>query len=308
MFALRNRTAVPVHEKRMVRANGVDIRAQAMGDPADPCVLMVQGANAPMIRWEDEFCLRVASAGRYVIRYDNRDTGHSTTFPAGSPGYDVSDLAKDAVGVLDAYGIEEAHVIGFSMGGMICQHLAFDHAGRVLSAVVGGSTYDPSALTALAVGEGMDTGRLPGPPQKTIDMLGFLSTVDWTDERQALEGWIREDIDLLGSGDVPNLEGTRALLTQVVREARDIVSHRTNHPIAVNNTPSWGDRLKDVRVPTLVIHGTDDGCLPLPHGRAVAGAIPGAKLMVVEGMGHILAVRSPYFDVFADAVIEHTGG
>jgi pimeloyl-ACP methyl ester carboxylesterase len=94
----------------------------------------------------------------------------------------------------------------------------------------------------------------------------------------------------------------------MMAEAGDLASHRLNHPLAVTHTPSWRARLKDIRLPTLVFHGAEDGCLPLPHGEALAREVPGARLQVVEGMGHILAPGSRYWDLLADAVIDHSAG
>jgi pimeloyl-ACP methyl ester carboxylesterase len=297
--------AAAAHEARMVHTNGVELRTQAFGDRRDPALLLVMGATASMRRWPEDVCVRLASAGRFVIRYDNRDTGRSTAFPPGAPGYTVRDLADDAIGVLDAYGICSAHVAGYSMGGMIAQNIAIYHPGRIRSAFLLGSTPDGSAIASAASGTGEDTKALQPPPQAVMDLIAFLGGVDWTDETQAIEAWVREDLVLLGPGDTPEPELDRANVTTIVREARNILSHRTNHPIAVAAS-HWRDRLKEIRTPTLVMHGSHDYCLPLDHARAMANEIPRAKLIVVEGMGHVLSPTSRYWDTFAEALIAHT--
>jgi pimeloyl-ACP methyl ester carboxylesterase len=284
MLAAAPARTVQMHAERMVRSNGVELRAQAFGDPRDPALLMIMGATGSMRRWPDEFCIRLAEAGRFVIRYDNRDTGRSTTFPIGAPGYTVRDLADDAVGVLDAYGVECAHVAGWSMGGMIAQNIAIHHPSRIRSVFLFGSSPDGSAIGAAASGVGEDTRALAAPPQQVIALLSFLANVDWT---------------------APAPELDRANLAVIVREARDILAHRRNHPIVVA-TSYWRDRLKDIRAPTLIMHGSHDYCLPLDHAKAMADEIPGAKLVVVEGMGHVLSPTSRYWDVFAEALIAHT--
>jgi len=299
--------AVPVHEERMVRANGVDLRTQAFGDPSDPALLLIMGAIASMRRWPDDFCIRLAEAGRFVIRYDNRDTGRSTVFPVGAPGYSIRDLADDAVGVLDAYGIGSAHVAGWSMGGMITQNIAIHHPNRIRSAFLFGTSPDGSAAGSAASGAGADSGALSPPPQPVLEWFAVLAGVDWTDEAQAIEAWVREDLVLLGPGDTPAPDLVRANVTIIVREARNILSHRKNHSIVVA-TSYWRDQLKDIRTPTLVMHGSHDYCLPLDHAKALATEIPGAKLIVVEGMGHVLSPTSRYWNVFADALIAHTAG
>jgi pimeloyl-ACP methyl ester carboxylesterase len=307
MFAGSKPHTVQVHEERMVRTNGVELRAQAFGSSTHPALLLVAGATAAMKRWPEEFCIRLAEAGRFVIRFDNRDTGRSTTFPTGAPGYSIRDMADDAVGVLDAYGVKRAHLAGWSMGGMITQNVAIHHPDRIRSAFLFGSSPDGSAAGSAATGAGKDRGVLSRPTQKTIELLGFLATVDWTDDAQAVEAWVREDMALIGPGDEPAPEGSRANARIIVREARNILSHRKNHGIAVA-TSYWRDRLKDIRTPTLIMHGSHDYILPLDHAEAMAAEIPGAKLVVVEGMGHVLSVTSRYWDVFADALIAHTAG
>jgi pimeloyl-ACP methyl ester carboxylesterase len=297
--------AIRVHEERMVRANGIDLRAQAFGDANDPALLLIMGATAPMRRWPEEFCVRLAEAGRFVIRYDNRDTGRSTVFPVGAPGYSIRDMADDAVGVLDAYGIERAHVAGWSLGGMVTQNVAIHHPGRIRSAFLFGTSPDGSAIGAAASGVGTASGALSAPPHPVLELMAFLAGVDWTDEAQAIDAWVREDEVLLGPGDTPAPALDRANVTVIVREARDILAHRKNHGIVVA-TSYWRDRLKDIRTPTLVMHGSHDYCLPLDHAKAMADEITGARLIVVEGMGHVLSPTSRYWQLFADALIAHT--
>jgi pimeloyl-ACP methyl ester carboxylesterase len=297
--------AVVVHEERMVRANGVDLRTQAFGDPSDPALLLISGATSSMKRWPDEFCVRLAGAGRFVIRYDNRDTGRSSVFPVGAPGYSIRDMADDAVGVLDAYGVERAHIAGWSMGGMITQNVAIYHPNRIRSAFLFGTSPDASAIGSAASGAGKDSGTLSAPPPSVLELLAFLASVDWADEAQAIDAWVREDEVLLGPGDTPEPDLDRINVAVLVREARNIHAHRKNHGIVVA-TSFWRDRLKDIRTPTLVMHGTDDYCLPLDHAKAMANEIPGATLTVVKGMGHVLSPTSRYWQVFADALIAHT--
>jgi pimeloyl-ACP methyl ester carboxylesterase len=298
-------STVRVHEERMVRANSVDLRTQAFGDADDPALVLIGGATSSMKRWPEEFCSRLAEARRFVIRYDNRDTGRSSVFPIGAPGYSIADMADDAVGVLDGYGIQRAHFAGWSMGGMITQNVAIHHPDRIRSAFLFSTTPDGRAIGSAASGAGKESGTLSAPPRPVLDLLEFLAGVDWTDEAQAIEAWLREDEVLLGPGDTPDRDLDRINVTVIVREARDILAHRKNHSIVVASS-YWRDRLKDIHTPTLVMHGTHDYCLPLDHAKAIANEIRGARLIVVEGMGHVLAPRSRYWDVFATALIQHT--
>src|SRR5207247_8230939 len=117
----------------MIEANGVELCTESFGDPADAPILLVMGVGGSMLWWEEGFCRMLADGGRFVIRYDHRDTGRSITYDVGSPGYTGADLVADAVGVLDAYGVAAAHVVGVSAGGAVAQLLARDRRIRLLS-------------------------------------------------------------------------------------------------------------------------------------------------------------------------------
>lgn len=118
--------------EQIIKMDGIAICTESFGKQTDPPILLIMGATASMICWEDEFCQRLADNGRYVIRYDNRDVGRSVTYAPGKPEYTLEDLADDGVGVLDAFGIERAHIVGMSMGGMLAQIIALRHPERVL--------------------------------------------------------------------------------------------------------------------------------------------------------------------------------
>lgn len=120
----------------MIEANDVEICTESFGDPADSPILLIMGTGASMLWWDDGFCRMLADGGRFVVRYDHRDTGRSVTYEVGHPGYTGSDLVDDAAGVLDAYDVQAAHVVGVSAGGALGQLLALDYPGRVLSLVL----------------------------------------------------------------------------------------------------------------------------------------------------------------------------
>jgi pimeloyl-ACP methyl ester carboxylesterase len=157
-------------DQRMLPVNGVELCVETFGDPADPAILLIGGAAAAMDWWEDEFCARLAAGLRFVIRYDHRDTGQSTSCPAGKPNYGLDDLAKDAVGLLDVLEIDRAHVVAVSMGGMIGQRLALDHPNRVAS------------LTAMSTSPGGPGGpdNPDLPPARVRDLAGRIAdrTID----------------------------------------------------------------------------------------------------------------------------------
>lgn len=127
---------------RMVAVNGVELCVQTFGDAGDPAILLIGGATQSMDWWDDDLCARLAAGPRYVIRYDPRDTGASTTYPAGAPPYSGDDLAADALGILDALAVTRAHIVALSMGGMLAQRLAVHHPDRIATLTLTSTTRD----------------------------------------------------------------------------------------------------------------------------------------------------------------------
>jgi len=148
-----------VSNDKIVRANGVHICAETFGDPAHPGILLIHGATASMLAWEDEFCRRLAAGARFVIRYDHRDTGRSVSYEVGAPPYTLGDLMEDAIGLLDAFDLKRAHLVGRSMGGGIAMLAALEHSERVASVTLmatspGGSDLPPPSNAFLAHTQG----------------------------------------------------------------------------------------------------------------------------------------------------------
>src|SRR5438046_2133285 len=158
----------------MIEANGVELCTEPFGDPVDPPVLLVMGVSASMLWWEEGFCRLLAEGGRFVIRYDHRDTGRSVTYEPGRPEYTGADLVADAVGVLDAYRLPAAHVVGVSMGGALAQLLALDFADRVASLVL--------ISTSVAL---PDERALPRGADELSRFLASVD-VDWSDAQSVI--------------------------------------------------------------------------------------------------------------------------
>ena len=288
--------------EKMVKSNGVDICTEEFGDVAAPTVLLVMGAGASMLRWPEDFCQQIAAGGRHVIRYDNRDTGRSTTYPPGSPEYTVEDLADDAVGVLDAFGIDRAHVVGASMGGMIAQQVALRHPDRVITITPMISTPDPSAIMASLAGEAA-ADALPGPTDAVVAAISGRAQLDWSDDAAVVDDAVALFRVLTGSK-YPFDEVEQREIAEAELKRTSSFASSMNHAIAVGATPAWRPRLSEIRVPTLVVHGTEDPILPYPHGQALAAAIPGAQLLTLEGVGHELP--RGVWDTVIPAVLEQT--
>lgn len=261
--------------------NGVRICAQTFGSPEDPAILLIHGASASMVWWEAELCRRIAAAGRYVIRYDQRDTGRSVTYPVGEPGYTSTDLTLDAIGLLDALRVQRAHVVGRSMSGAIALGAALDHADRV------------STLTLVSTSTGdLPFGHVeaPGMPEMANDD----EAVDYI--VAAIRAY---------AGRSPHFDEAevRALAAQDVARSVDLRAAMVNH-FRMEFVAPQGGSYRDVRVPTLVVQGECDPVFGVPHGQALHEAIAGSQLVVVRGSGH--DVLRPAWDQFVPALVRHT--
>ena len=268
-----------------VGPTGICIAYQRAGDPDAPAVLLIMGIAAQSIHWPAEFCEALVAGGLQVIRFDNRDSGLSThmteapppDLPAALAGdfssvsYTLSDMAADAVGLLDALGIAKAHVVGASMGGAIAQTVAIEHPERVRS------------LTSMmsTTGNG-SVGQIS--PEVLRELFGGPRAVTRDDVIQQMLRAVR----VIGSPGYPADEGEVAAVAGLAYD-------RCYDPIGVARqaiaTVASGDRterLRQLSVPTLVIHGLADRMCDVSGGRATAEAIPGAELVLIEGMGHNL--------------------
>jgi pimeloyl-ACP methyl ester carboxylesterase len=275
--------------ERMVKVGGIQLCVETFGDARDPAVLLIMGAATSMLHWEDEFCERLAAGSRFVIRYDHRDTGRSITYEPGAPEYTGHDLVADAAGVLDALGVDRAHVVGMSMGGGIAQRLARDYPGRV------------SALTLIATSPGSG----PDLPGMSEELRAHFTephpAPDWSD-RDAVVDYLVEDERMYAARSRPFDEaGRRELAERSFDRSINLASTMTNH-FVLESGESSRHGLVEIRVPTLVLHGTEDPLFPIGHGQALAREIPGARLVALEQTGHEVPRES--WDVVIPAILD----
>jgi len=278
--------------ERFAQVGDLEIAYETFGDPADSAVLLIMGLGSQMILWPDELCEALAEEGYFVIRFDNRDVGRSTILDAPPPDlqrvaageadapYLLDQMAEDAVGLLDALGIDRAHVVGASLGGMIAQRLAIDHPERVLTlASIMSTTGD----------------REVGNP--TPEAMTVLMTAPPLDR----EGYLESTVQARG------VIGSRPLDEDRTRDLAGRAFDRGYHPqgtarqfAAIIASPDRTTALRELRIPTLVLHGSEDPLIDPSGGRATAAAIPDAELVVIDDMGHDLPLWS--LDAIADAL------
>jgi pimeloyl-ACP methyl ester carboxylesterase len=273
-----------------IRSNGIELEVEEHGPADGPPMLLIMGLGMQLTGWPDEFVGLLAQAGFRVLRFDNRDIGLSTKFdewgsadlmkgalchalhlPVRSP-YTLDDMARDAIGILDALGIARAHVVGCSMGGMIAQLLAARHPRRLLS------------LTLIMTTSG--SRRLPGPTLKA--RMSLLSRPRNPHEIESVLEHGSAIFKVISSPGFPTKEA-------LVRERIALSIKRSNHPggigrqlLAVAASDDRTPLLGQIAVPTYVIHGRADPLVPVANGIDLARRIPGAKLELIDGMGHDL--------------------
>ncbi len=263
----------------------IDICYQRLGNPDAPLVLLIMGVAGQLVNWPDSFCLELAESGLQVIRFDNRDAGRSTHIDGAPPpdlpaalagdlssaSYTLSDMAADAVGLLDAVGFQRAHVVGASMGGAIAQMMAIEHPGRVRSLV-----------------SMMSTTGAPGVGQPDPEALKAVFGGGPVETREAYIEMALRAARVVGSPAYPaDEEETAAIWGRAWDRGHDPLA-AARQGIATIATGDRTQRLRGVTAPALVIHGLADRMCDPSGGRATAAAIPGAELVLIEGLGHNL--------------------
>ena len=272
----------------------VHLCVETIGDRGDPALLLIGAATWSMDWWEDGLCRRLSSRDRHVVRYDQRDTGRSTSYPPGSPGYTSADLVSDVVAVLDALEIGRAHVVGLSMGGATAQRLALEHRDRVATLTLMSTSPIDSSIEGL-----------PGPsPEIRATFSSPGPEPDWEDRSAVVDHIVEGERPYAGPGNFDESR-LRSLAAQVFERTNDLAASLANHFVLDDGDP--GDtRLGQLDgLATLVVHGTADPMFPLAHGRALADSIPGAQLLELDDVGHQLPPPHTW-DLVVDALVEHT--
>lgn len=282
-------TEIQVPEQ-LIRVNGVDLCAEAFGNPSDPLLLLIHGTGSSMVSWDEELCERLAGGERFVIRYDSRDAGRSMTSPLGGPAYGSRDLVADAIGMLDHFGASRGHLVGMSGGASVAQLAALEHPSRVASLTLVCST--PGI-------PGMETVDLPPPTVRFSEARA----PDWSDRAAVVDYLVEAERPYAVRFDAA---AARARAERVVDRSTDLEAFATN-PFEVDPGEPWRPRLGEIATGALVIQGRQDPMFPPAHGRALAAEIPDAGLLVLDDMGH--EHLPPHtWDIAVPAILEHTAG
>ena len=269
------------------KANGIEIEYETFGPDNAPAVLLINGLGSQMTRWPVPFCEKLVARGFRAIRFDNRDVGLSTWFQSGDR-YTLSDMAADAMGLLDHLKIDRAHVVGVSMGGMIAQTVAIEHPDRVLS------------LTSI-----MSATGAPGTLDSTPEAAAVLTTPapDPVADEEAFVAHGMRNARVIGSPAYPWADAP--LRERVLSDMRRAFNPKgvQRQRGAIGASGDRTEKLKALKVPTVVVHGEADPLVPKAGGEATAAAIPGAELRIIPGMGHDLpeALYDTFIDAIADA-------
>ena len=271
------------------QTNGITLEAETFGDPQHPAIVLIMGLGCQLVVWPVALCEALAAAGFYVVRFDNRDIGLSEKIKGERDPqffknilrsklglkvrapYLLADMAKDTLGLMDALGIRRAHIVGLSMGGMIAQTLALDHAERLLS------------LTSI-----MSSSNNPRLPQASFKVQKRLVRRPKSRERDALIDHGAETWMVLASPHAIPSEEERRLLAALSVDRSIYPRGYIHQLLAILASGSRHRRLPEIKLPTLVIHGEDDPLVPVAAGYEQAKLIPGAAIEVLKHMGHDL--------------------
>jgi pimeloyl-ACP methyl ester carboxylesterase len=291
LYSYTNKMNQPIMQSQQIRNNGVQLFSESFGSPNDAPILLIMGAMSSGIWWPAEFCRQLAAVGRYVIRYDHRDTGCSTHYESGQINYSVEDLANDAFDVLDGYQIQSAHVAGMSLGGYLAQLMALKQPQRIKSLTL---------IASERLAEADPT--LPEIDPSVLNYHAKASELDWTDRAAVLDYQVGAWRLLSGSAH-PFNESMIHELAETDFDRTPNLTTAFNHAL-VGGGEQWLGRLDEITAPTLIIHGTEDIVLPYAHALALKTEIPHAKLLTLSGTGHEL--HPDDWSVMIEAIQQHT--
>lgn len=259
---------------KVVENKQIKLTIEAFGKPSHPAILLIAGAASSMLYWDEFFCRKLSAKGFFVIRYDNRDTGESTTFKPDTINYTIVDMADDAKSILDSYKITKAHIMGISLGGLIAQIFALKYPENVNSLILMSTGY-----------WGEISSDIPAMDDAIIKILEEKSKIDWNDETQVLTYLLKISDLMLGSKPL-NMEREQFRIKQEFRRANNYQS-MFNHSL-IQGGEDFFNRIDEINVPCLIIHGTKDKIWHYKNAEFLHSNLRNSKLLELLGTGHEL--------------------
>jgi pimeloyl-ACP methyl ester carboxylesterase len=276
---------------KQIQSNNITLNTEHFGDSKNPAVLLIMGATAQGLMWDELFCKALANLELFVIRYDHRDTGRSSRIDYNKNPYTLYDLKEDAIAVLDGYGVKKAHFVAASMGSFIAQKVAIDNPDRILSLTCIMSSPNHQIFVDGFLGNDISHHPLPASNPKIMEYYQELlsinpKTVEESDKLHT-EAWKK----VAGHEEHLHIRMFEGKILKRLKNHKYI----HNHSFALANSPDLYNDLNKISVPTLVIHGEEDYVLPFEHGQHLAEMIKGSKFIAYKHMGHC----------FSEAIYRH---
>ncbi len=275
--------------EKFVNNNNVSLCTESFGNNSNPAILLSAGATVSMLFWDEDFCRKLADKGFYVIRYDNRDVGKSTNYPTGTIPYSIVDFVDDAIAILDDYGIEKVHFVGMSLGGMVAQIAALKYPKRMLS------------LTLFSTMPWADSdSNIPEMDKRILKYQSKAISVDWTNEDSVVR-YMLEGLHIVSGKKPYDIIRSEKLIRAEFNRANNYIS-MFNHA-AIQGGDEYYNRLNEINLPTLIIHGTEDVVCHFNHAKVMLNKLKNAKLIELEGTGHELHVQD--WDIIINGIVEN---
>ena len=261
-------------EEKIINIKDIEICTQGIGNPEDPCVLLIAGATVSMLFWDLEFCEKLANKGYFVVRFDFRDTGKSTHYPIGQVNYDIEDLVDDSIAILDYYKIDQAHLVGLSLGGMIAQIAALKYPQRVKSLTLMSTM--PWAEVSI---------EIPEMDQRILTYHSQVDSVDWNDEDKVVEFMLSGE-KLMSGQKALNLNRTESYIRNSFSRSKNF-KNQFNHS-SLSGAEQYYNQIQNINCPVIVIHGTEDTICHFKYAGEIMRLTKAMRLFVLEGTGHEL--------------------
>ena len=269
---------------RFITNNKISLYTESIGNASNPCVLLIMGATAQAVMWEDDFCQNLASHGFFVIRYDHRDTGKSDKIDYKAQPYLLSDLADDALLILDSYNIKKTYIIAASMGSFISQYIAVTYPEKILGLCLVMSSPNHHAFVDGFEGKGVLNHELPASHKNILKFYQSIIGISGSsiDEIDTLYRKLWLQIENHEDEDLVNLRINEGKILRRLKNSKYV----HNHSFALTNSPSLENEIHRIKCPTLLIHGELDYILPVEHSIKLSSLIKHSSLNIYKKMGH----------------------